>query len=118
MEPMTLITAALSMLAPYLVKSGEKIAEEMGCSLWKWLKSKFDGKANLPENPTEEDKTEIQKHLMAAVVTDAIFVKELEEKINEIIKSKPVDGGQMNVVNNGTVEKQINITTNSGPITL
>lgn len=34
MDPMSLLTAAMTMLAPYLVKSGEKIAEEMGGSLW------------------------------------------------------------------------------------
>lgn len=33
MDPITLLTATMSVLSPYIVKSGEKIAEEMGASL-------------------------------------------------------------------------------------
>lgn len=33
MDPITLITTTMTVLTPYLVKSGEKIAEEMGASL-------------------------------------------------------------------------------------
>ena len=41
MDPVTLITSAMTLLTPYLVKSGEKLSEEIGASLWSWLKGKF-----------------------------------------------------------------------------
>lgn len=118
MEPMTLLSAAMTMLTPYLVKSGEKIAEEMGGSLWTWIKSKFNGKAKLPANPSESDQQEIQKQLMMAVASDSQFAKELEEIMEKIRTSGQESSGQMNIINNGTVQKQVNITNNSGSINL
>lgn len=118
MEPMTLLSAAMTMLTPYLVKSGEKIAEEMGGSLWTWIKSKFNGKAELPANPSESDQQEIQKQLMMAVASDSQFAKELEEIMEKIRTSGQESSGQMNIINNATVQKQVNITNNSGSFNL
>lgn len=118
MDPMSLLTAAMTMLAPYLVKSGEKIAEEMGGSLWDWIKSKFSGKTELPANPSESDQPEIQKQLMMAVASNAQFAKELEDIIEKIRTSGQESTGQMSIINNGIVEKQVNITNNTGSINL
>lgn len=60
MEPITLITSAMTMLTPYLIKSGEKIAEEMGASLWSWIKGKFSNNQQLPTSPSESDKNTIE----------------------------------------------------------
>ena len=37
----------MTVLTPYLVKSGEKVAEEMGASLWTWLKERFSNNKQL-----------------------------------------------------------------------
>lgn len=118
MDPMYLITAAMTMLTPYFEKSGGKIAEEMGSSLWKWIKSKFNGKAELPANPSKSDQQEIKKKLMTAVTSDDQFAKELEEIMKRIRTSGQELTGQMNIINNDTVQKQVNITNNSGSINL
>lgn len=117
MEPITLITSAMTMLAPYIVKSGEKIAEEIGASLWTWLKEKFFNKDQLPTSPSESDKNAIQLQLMSEIAKNTEFASALEKKIQEL-NQKSCSQGIMNVENNGTVEKQVNITNNSGSISL
>lgn len=117
MDPITLITSAMTILSPYLVKSGEKIAEEMGASLWSWLKGKFSNNQQLPTSPSEPDKNAIQLLLMSEIARNAEFALSLEKKIQEL-KQKSFSQGIMNVENHGTVEKQINITNNSGSISL
>lgn len=117
MDPITLITTTMAVLTPYLVKSGEKIAEEMGASLWTWLKDKFSNNKQLPTAPSESDKSIIQLQLMSDIAQNKEFALALEKKIQEI-KQVLYNQGTMNVVNNGTVEKQVNITNNSGSISL
>lgn len=117
MEPITLITSAMTILTPYLIKSGEKIAEEMGASLWTWLKGKFSNNELLPTSPSESDKNAIQLHIMSEVSQNKEFALALEKKIQEM-KREFCNHGVMKVENNSTVEKQINITNNSGPISL
>lgn len=117
MDPITLITTTMTVLTPYLVKSGEKIAEEMGASLWTWLKERFSNNKQLPTAPSESDKSIIQLQLMSDIAQNKEFALALEKKIQEI-KQVLYNQGTMNVVNNGTVEKQVNITNNSGFISL
>ena len=117
MDPITLITSAMTMLSPYLVKSGEKIAEETGASLWSWMKGKFSNNKQLPTSPSENDKNAIQLQIMSEIAQNAEFALSLEKKIQEL-KQRSCSQGFMNVENNGTVEKQVNITNNSGSISL
>ena len=117
MDPITLITSAMTILLPYLVKSGEKIAEEMGASLWTWLKGKFGNNKHLPISPLESDKNAIQLQLMSEIAQNAEFALALEKKIQEL-KQESCNQGVMKVENNATVEKQVNITNNSGSISL
>lgn len=116
MDPFTLLTTAMTMLTPYIVKSGEKVAEEMGADLWSWLKSKFATNKQLPETVSEADQNTVQRQLMSAISSNAEFAKALEAKIAEI--KSCCNQNAMKVENNGTVEKQLNITNNSGNITL
>lgn len=53
-----------------------------------------------------------------AVASDAQFAKELEDIIEKIRTSGQESTGQMSIINNGIVEKQVNITNNSGSINL
>lgn len=118
MDPITLITAAISMLTPYLIKSGEKIAEEMGGSLWSWLKSKISDKATIKENPDVDDKNAIQMQLMTLITQDSTFAQELEDMMRKIQKQNVENFGHIQVINNGNVDKQVNMTTNNGTINL
>ena len=117
MDPVTLITSAMTLLTPYLVKSGEKLSEEIGASLWSWLKGKFSTNRQLPASPVESDKKAIQLLLMSEIAENAEFALSLEKKIQEL-EQRFYSQGNMNVENNGTVEKQINIINNSGSISL
>lgn len=117
MEPLTLITAAMTMLMPFLTKAGEKFSEEMGTSLWTWLKSKFSNEHNIPDAITSADINNIQMALMQLITSNPEFAHELEAKMNEI-RNQDTATGQMNVVNNGTVQKQSNVKTNNGTINL
>lgn len=54
---------------------------------------------------------------MSEIAQNAKFALELEKKMQEL-KQKSHNQGIMNVENNGTVEKQVNITNNSGTISL
>lgn len=114
MDPITLLTATMSVLSPYIVKSGEKIAEEMGASLWTWLKEKCCNNKQLPTAPSESDNTTIQSYLMFEIAQNEEFAFALEKKMQEMLCNQ----GSMNVENNGTVEKQVNITNNFGHISL
>ena len=54
---------------------------------------------------------------MSDIAQNKEFALALEKKIQEI-KQVLYNQGTMNVVNNDTVEKQVNITNNSGSISL
>ena len=54
---------------------------------------------------------------MSEIAENAEFALSLEKKIQEL-EQRSYSQGNMNVENNGTVEKQINITNNSGSISL
>jgi hypothetical protein len=43
-EPIALATTALTIATPYLLKSGEAIAEKIGEDIWKLIKKPFKGK--------------------------------------------------------------------------
>lgn len=78
MDPITLITTTMTVLTPYLVKSGEKVAEEMGASLWTWLKERFSNNKQLPTSPSESDKNAIQVQIMSEVSQNKEFALALE----------------------------------------
>jgi hypothetical protein len=110
MDPATLAAATLTVLTPYLVKVGEKLAEEIGGSipenagkLWKTTAQKFKGKPaaeeamkDLARNSSDED-------------TQAAFRKELKKALNEdaefmhllagLLEKSQQEAAQLNRVN-------------------
>lgn len=111
MDVLSLITTAMYFLKPFLKKSGEKVAEEVGSTLWGWLSDKFANKKELPDKCSDADVLEIQTYLESELTNNPALVKALESKLQEI-QSSPQ--GQMIIENKGSVEKQINITNMSG----
>ena len=115
MEP--LITTAVALLTPYIIKSGEKFAEGVGEDLWNWIKKPFTKEQEnelLTEAKTDVDMTKIATLLNEKVESDAIYKTELE-KLVEAAQQK-INNYQQNINNTGNIEKQINIQENKGNI--
>lgn len=111
MDIVSLVTTAMFFLKPFLKKSGEKVAEEIGSSLWTWLSDKLNRKKELPAKCSEVEVEEVQTYLQSELANNPALEKALEAKLQEIQSSSQ---GQMIIENNGTVEKQVNITNMSG----
>jgi hypothetical protein len=101
MDPVTLATAVLAVLSPYLVKAGEKLAEEVGGSLpenagklWTALSKKFKGKpaaeeamADLAKKPDDEDnQAAVRKQIKKAVEEEPDLLPVLAELLENARK--------------------------------
>jgi hypothetical protein len=92
MDPLTLAGTAVTLLAPYLVKAGEKAAEEVGKRLpdvpgriWHAISARFKGKPAAEEaikdfvaQPEDEDnRAAFRKELRKALEAEPAFAQEL-----------------------------------------
>lgn len=115
MEPITIITTALALASPYLAKTGEKVAEKIGEDVWNMIKKPFkkDEKKQLfTESPNEAQLEKIKEELILKVQNNESYKNELLQTITEA----KANLNQQNINNQGKVEKQINIQTNTGDI--
>jgi hypothetical protein len=118
MEPITLITAAITLATPYLLKTGESIAESIGEEIWKLIKKPFTNDIETQftiDIESKEGKDKLTTLLLAETNKDPLFKAELETAVDKGQKALNALY-QQNVKNYGTVEKQVNIQTNSGNI--
>lgn len=118
MEPITLLTTAITLVTPYLVKTGEKFAESVGEDIWNWIKkpfSKEEEKAVFSDLQTETGIEKLKMVLLEKINADNNFKVELE---NAVVKAQKNLNAyyQQNIMNNGNIEKQINIQDNKGNI--
>lgn len=110
-----MITTALTLASPYLIKAGGKIAENIGEDIWNLLKQPFTREETeelFQDSPSQKQLEVLKEALVKKVQDNEIFKKELTEKITE----SQTNLNQQNINNNGQVDKQINIQTNSGDI--
>lgn len=116
MELLTLASSAIGLSMPYLVKTGEAIAEKIGEDIWSLVKSIFS---------SEEQET-VQNQLVNGENNDEI-IQLLIDKLNErsdlknqletaVVKGQSELSNNQTINNNGAIEKQININQNSGNI--
>ncbi|KAB2916463.1 MAG: hypothetical protein F9K23_07615 [Bacteroidetes bacterium] len=118
MEPVTLITAAITLVMPYILKAGEKIAENVGEDIWKLIKRPF---VNQKESELVHDitdsirKQELIQKLVEKINEDPTFKQELENAVNNAHQTLNAQN-QQNINNNGQIQKQINIQDNKGNI--
>lgn len=118
MEPISIITSAITLATPYLIKSGEAIAKEIGEDIWKIIKKPFikdnESKFNIDINQQEE-KDKLIHLLLDQISKDNNYKEELE---NAVLQGQKLlnDSYQQNIKNNGMVQKQINIQQNNGNI--
>lgn len=118
MEPISLITTALALATPYLVKTGEKFAEGVGEDIWKLIKKPFtktEDKTLLKEFNLDRDSDKLKVALLKKLNEDDEFKQEFEKAVTTAQNDLNAYY-QQNINNNGDIEKQINIQDNKGNI--
>ena len=118
MEPMTIISTAISLLAPFLEKSGEKFAEKIGEDVWLWIKNAFSKQEKQHKLPKLNDidlQEKLEKILLERITIDEKFKKEFEQEIEKTQKAIK-SNYQQYVSNEEAVQKQIIIQENHGNI--
>lgn len=119
MEPITLVATAITLAMPYIVKTGEKIAEQVGEDIWKIIKKPFSKDESTLKNEFNavSNRKEIEAELLAKINSDSNFKAELEQavaKANKTIASY----NQQNIHNHGQIDKQVNIQNIEGNVNL
>jgi len=118
MEPITLITTAITLATPFLLKTGEKIAERIGEEIWKQIKKPFTKDKSsefLIDLNNQQEKEKFIELLKETIGKDIEFKRELEFAVEKGQKELNAYY-QQNINNNGQIDKQINIQSNSGNI--
>lgn len=107
MDITLLAQTAIALAMPFLNKIGEGTSRKVGEDIWALIKKPFQAKGmELNEANHEQSKTDIEQML----AEDEIFKAELEDFINK----HQTSAMQQNIQNNAAIEKQVNITNNSG----
>jgi len=120
MEPISLITTALALAAPYLVKSGEKFAEGVGEDIWKWIKKPFSTEEEIQfisDFQFDRDSEKVKTLFAEKLRKDVLFKAEFEEVV-DIAEKKLNSYNQQNINNHGAIEKQVNIQNLTGDVNL
>ncbi|MDV4072210.1 hypothetical protein CMT45_10860 [Elizabethkingia anophelis] len=113
MEIITLATATLTLVKPFIEKVGEGSARKIGEDIWNLLKKPFQKNNKDIEKINKED---LQAALVDILNKDKDFKNELESFITNIQTN--VENVNQTIVNNESIEKQVNIGNNIGNITL
>lgn len=118
MEPISLITNALTLATPYLLKTGESIAEKVGEDIWKVIKSPFTKKEDAQfqfDINSQKEKDKFTEFLLEEIMKNKNFKQKLETAVKDG-QRKLKTQYQQNVNNKGNIKKQINIQQNKGNI--
>lgn len=118
MDFATLLTTAFTFVTPFVLKSGEAIAEKAGEDIWNVLKKPFErkGKELTKENFLQKQE-EVKQQLLEELSTDTNLQQTLRTAVENA--QRQVSGNyQQNIHAHGEVGKQINIQTNAGNITM
>src|SRR4051794_41089020 len=89
MDPVSLATAAVAVLSPYLVKGGKETAKTAAKDIYTWLKGKLTGRAaealdDLEKTPASEDnRADLRKQLTKALEADSQLREELGRRLPE-----------------------------------
>lgn len=118
MEPITLITTAIAMVTPFVLKTGEAIAQKIGGEIWELIKKPFAKEKVLEfDISNEKNIQELVQILSQKIESDPKFREELQSAVEKGQKELNAYY-QQNIINEGHVEKQINIQSNTGNITM
>ena len=89
MDPVTLATAAVTVLGPYLVEGGKEAAKTAANDLYAWLKGKLTGRAaealdDLEQDPSSElNRADLGKQLARALAADPALLADLRRLLPE-----------------------------------
>lgn len=89
MDPVSLATAAVALLGPYLVEGGKEAAKTAANDLYAWLKGKLTGRAaealdDLEQDPSSElNRADLCKQLARALAADPALLAELRRLLPE-----------------------------------
>lgn len=117
MELLTLATTALTLATPYLIKTGEKLAENVGEEIWNLIKKPFSSQSGelLINTPNSESDIEVLKNaLLIKLTEDSAFAGNLKSLVEK--GQAELNNNAQQIINEGNIEKQINIQNNSGSI--
>jgi len=116
MDAITLATTALSLVGPFLEKTGEGVARKVGEDIWNFIKSPFvkDGKLS-SSSDVPVDIEILRDNLIERIEADENFKNDLLSTV-KAGQQELIGNFQQNIENREKVEKQINIQSNSGNI--
>ena len=113
METIQLVTTALALAQPFLQKIGEGTSKKIGEDIWNMIKKPFVDKGENIDHLTQE---QLKSQLLEVVSNNPEFKNELEKSV--IKAQSKIDQITQSITTNGTIEKQVNIGSNIGNITL
>ncbi|WP_269225677.1 hypothetical protein [Flavobacterium eburneipallidum] len=117
MEFILLAQTAIALATPFLTKSGEKIAENIGEEIWKFINKPFNSEKDEFLTKQVEEDTDVQSleiRLIEKLHQNSEFAYNLKNIVENAQKELRENMQQIN--NNAVIEKQINIQNNSGSI--
>lgn len=117
MELITLATTALTLATPYFIKTGEKLAENVGEEIWNLIKKPFLSKSreiDITIPNSEDEMTKFKDELIIRLSNDPSLVSNLKIIVEKA--QKELSNNTQQILNEGSIEKQINIQNNSGSI--
>ena len=113
------LIAVMTLLTPFIMKTGETIAENAGETLWTWIKNAFSAEEEeqeqLPDFNDSNFQEKIEKILVDRIKIDEDFKKGFQVEVEKAEKNI-TESRQQNIKNIGNIEKQIIIQQNSGNI--
>jgi hypothetical protein len=102
MDPVTISTAAVAFLSPYLVEGGKAVAKKAGETLWSALQKRFKGKPvpetalkDLKDDPKDLDnQAALRKELRKELKADADFLAQIAKLLEDAVAPVPPPWGQ------------------------
>ncbi len=117
MELLLLAQAALTIVTPFVIKTGEKIAEKIGEEIFNFIKIPFNSEGDkmlIAQVEKEANPNVLEASLLQKMMEDAEFAYNLKGMVEDAQKKIKENAQEIN--NNAAIEKQINIQNNSGSI--
>jgi hypothetical protein len=109
MDPVTISTAVVAFLSPYLVEGGKAVAKKAGEALWSAMQKRFAGKPvpetalkDLKDDPEDPDnQAALRKELRKELKADAKFLAQIAKLLEDAKAEAQAAGVQVTVRGSG-----------------
>lgn len=134
MAVVEIVSSAIALLSPYLVKVAEGAAQEVGKNSWEKVKGIYQAICQkfardkddyaqqtlkrLEEKPTEKRRQEALEAILEEKLDDSDFAAQLAELVKDTTQGQPVSQFVTQVFGHGRVGKVANIGSVEGSVTL